>query len=45
MYQENLYKLSCAIIEISYHLLFDFKKEDIPLFKSYDVFINKIANN
>ena len=29
------------MLEISYHILFDFKDEDVPLIKSEDIFINK----
>ena len=37
--------MSLTIKEISFHLLFDFKDEDVPLIKSEDVFINKNVEN
>ena len=33
--------MSSTILEISYNLLLDFKKENVPLIKALDIFIYK----
>ena len=33
--------MSTTILEISYNLLLDYKKEDVPLIKALDIFIYK----